>query len=125
MRPVDIVSALAFVLVAAVGCKPDHPFVWIDEYKAIDAPVEDAPLRAGDAIAVSVSRMEELRDAEPFVVGADGTVVLPLVGPFRVEGFTAKTAALALNTRLNGLVVGPDARIAVVNPRAPLVSVHG
>jgi polysaccharide export outer membrane protein len=120
------VIALVFGLfTASVGCKPNHPYVWADEYQAGEAPLENVELRSGDTIAIAVSRMEELRTAEPFVVGADGTVVLPLVGPFRVAGMTPKAAALALNTRLNGLVVNPDARISVVTPRAPLVSVVG
>ena len=69
--------------------------------------------------------MSELDAAEPFRVTADGSIVLPLVGVFKVEGMTTAEAERKLNARLNGIIVNPAARISVVNPRLPYVSVIG
>ncbi len=117
--------SLALVLLAAVACKPRHPYVWANDYTQAEVPVGTLPLRPGDTISVTVPRMEELRGVAPFEVGADGAVVLPLVGPFEVEGLTPEAAARKLNARLNGIVVNPDARVSVVTPRLPVVTVVG
>jgi polysaccharide export outer membrane protein len=121
------IALVAFTssLLFAPGCKPQHPFVWASDVAASDVPVTEEKLRSGDRIAVTVTRMEELRAGQTFVVAADGTITLPLVGPLQVGGMTAKAAALSLNTRLNGIVVNPDARITVVTPRLPWISVVG
>lgn len=120
-----LVAAFVAALVLAPGCKAQHPFVWANELTQSDLPVTDEKLRSGDRIAVTVTKMDELRAGQTFVVAADGTITLPLVGPLQVGGMTAQAAALSLNTRLNGIVVNPDARITVVTPRLPVVSVVG
>lgn len=120
-------SALSLVLVAAIagGCRPRHPFVWANDLPPVEIPVDTFPLRSGDVVAVTVPRLEELRAAPTFTVAADGTISLPLVGPFEVQGLTPEAAARKLNARLNGIVVNPDARLAVINQRQPTVSVVG
>lgn len=120
-----IVSLALGACVLLPACKQDHPFVWANELTQADIPVTDEKLRAGDRISVTVTRMDELRAGQTFTVAADGTITLPLVGPLQVGGLTAQAAALSLNTRLNGIVVNPDARITVVTPRLPTISVMG
>lgn len=117
---------LFFALGTLLGaCRPKHPFEWVSDVNEQRPPVESVPLRPGDTISVSVSQLQELSNAPPFTVNADGSVVLPIVGPFSVAGITAPVAAKQLNARLQGIVTNPDARIAVVTPRAPLVAVLG
>lgn len=116
---------LLVVGVALVGCRPKHEFVWAAEHEVQEVPVESRPLRPGDTISVSISQLEELRVAEPFVINADGSIVLPIVGPFSIAELAPPDAARRLNTRLKGIVQSPDARISVVSPRPPLVSVLG
>lgn len=118
-------SIALVLLVAAPACKARHPYVWANDVPKAEVPVGTMPLRPGDTISVTVPRMEELRAAQPFEVGADGAIILPLVGPFEVEGLTPDAAGRKLNARLNGIVVNPDARVSVVNPRLPVVIVIG
>jgi polysaccharide biosynthesis/export protein len=117
--------SLTLLLFVAAGCKPRHPYVWANDTPHTEVAVGSLPLRSGDTISVTVPRMEELRSAPPFEVGADGAIVLPLIGPFEVAGLTADAAARKLNARLNGIVVNPDARVSVVNPRRPTITVVG
>ncbi len=119
--------ALSLVLVAAFagGCRPRHLFVWANDLPPVEIPVDTFPLRSGDVVAVTVPRLEELRAAPTFTVAADGTISLPLIGPFEVQGLTPEAAARKLNARLNGVVVNPDARISVINQRQATVSVVG
>lgn len=124
MRLVPILS-VACVLVVLPGCKPRYPYVWANDITQAEVPVDTVPLRPRDRISVTVPRMEELAAAPAFEIGADGAIVLPLVGPFEVEGLTPEAAARKLNARLNGIVVNPDARISVVSPRQPVITVVG
>lgn len=110
---------------AAVGCKPKHPYVWANDLPRTQTPVEATPLRPGDQINVQVPRMEELQGTDPFTVNADGSVVLPLVGVVEVEGLTVEQVTQRINQRLKGIIVNPDARVSVVNPRVPVVTVLG
>ncbi len=113
------------LLAAAPACKDRYPYVLANDVPHTEVPVGTLPLRPGDTISVTVPRMEELRAAQPFEVGADGAIILPLVGPFEVEGLTPEAASRKLNARLNGIVLNPDARVSVVNPRLPVVIVVG
>jgi polysaccharide biosynthesis/export protein len=120
--------ALALLLVVVglgLACKPKHSFVWIENHEVQAGTIDSVPLRPGDTISVTVTQLEQLRSAEPFVINADGSIVLPIVGPFHVADVTPAEAARQLNTRLKDVVTNPDARISVVSPRAPLVSVIG
>ncbi len=125
MRRLSIVTLAASLLVPVAGCKQRYPYVWANDITQTEVPVDTVPLRPGDRISVTVPRMEELAAAPAFEIGADGAIVLPLVGPFDVEGLTPEAAARKLNARLNGIVVNPDARISVVTPRQPVVTVVG
>jgi polysaccharide export outer membrane protein len=123
VRPIVVMSFVVVGLLA--GCRPQHPFTWANDLPPIEIPVDTFPLRSGDVVAVTVQRLEELRAAPNFTVAADGTISLPLIGPFDVQGLTPEAAARKLNARLNGIVVNPDARISVINQREPTVSVVG
>ncbi len=119
---------IVVVLVAGLGagaCRNKHPYVWAKDLPASNMRVESIPLRPGDRISVQVARMAELQGVEPFVVNADGSIVLPLVGVFEVEGLTPAEAAEKLDRRLQGMIVEPQTRISVVNPRTPSVTVVG
>jgi polysaccharide biosynthesis/export protein len=120
-----VVAVVLLLLGVELGCKPTHEFVWVEDHDVVPATVDSVPLRSGDTISVTVSQLEQLRTSEPFVINADGSVVLPVVGPFHMADMTAAEAARQLNTRLKDVVQNPDARISVVSPRAPLVSVLG
>lgn len=124
MRTMPILL-LAAVL-AGVGCKPQHPFVWANDLPPSEIPVESQPLRSGDKVRLIVPGMEaELDKAGDLEVTADGSIVVPFIGPQRVEGLTPAQAAQQINSRLNGIVREPNARITVVDPRTPVVAVVG
>lgn len=118
---------LATTLIAAggLGCKPQHPFVWANDLPPSKVEVEDEALRPGDQILVQVPRMEELSTSDPFTINADGTIVLPIIGVLEVEGTTVAAVSQQINTRLKGIIVNPDARISVVNPQLPVITVVG
>jgi polysaccharide export outer membrane protein len=123
-KPVLLVVALASL--AGIGCKPQHPFVWANDLPPSEIPVESQPLRSGDKVRLIVPGMEaELDKAGDLEVTADGSIVVPFIGPQRVEGLTPAQAAQQLNSRLNGIVREPNARITVVEPRTPVVAVMG
>lgn len=114
------------VLLGPIACKTQHPFVWANELPDTPIQLEEMPLRTGDVIAISVTGMEEeLAKAGDLTVTADGKVVIPFIGPLRVEGSTPPQVAQVLNQRLKGIVQTPDARVTVVRPRVPMVSVVG
>lgn len=124
MRPKPLLLAAA--VLAAVGCQPKHPFVWANDLPPSEIPIESQPLRAGDVIRLTVPGMEaELDKAGDLEVTADGNIMVPFIGPQRVEGLTPAQAAQQLNSRLNGIVREPNARITVVEPRTPVVAVVG
>jgi polysaccharide export outer membrane protein len=113
-------------LLGTFACKTQHPFVWATELPDQAVSLDEMPLRTGDVIAISVTGMEEeLAKAGDMTVTADGKVVVPFIGPMRVEGSTPPAVAQALNARLKGIVQTPDARVTVVRPRVPMVSVVG
>jgi polysaccharide export outer membrane protein len=118
---------LGIAVASALGCRPKHPYVWFSELPDQSTPIEDIPLRPGDELAVQVAQIEELAKPTeiPFKVNADGNVVLPIVGVLKVQGLTPSQAVAQLNRRLQGIVVNPTARISVVNPRKPLITVVG
>lgn len=117
---------LAAMVLAVVACQPKHPFVWANDVPPSEIPVESMPLRSGDVIRLTIPGMEtELEKTGDLEVTADGSIVVPFVGPVRVEGLTPAQAAQQLNSRLNGIVRDPNARITVVDPRTPVVAVVG
>ncbi len=117
---------LALTLLAGLACQAKHPFVWAEQLPPSDIPIETMPLRSGDVIRLTVPGMEaELDKAGDMEVTADGNIMVPLIGPMQVEGLTPAQAAQQLNSRLNGIVRDPKARVTVVNPRTPIVSVVG
>lgn len=119
-------SLLVLSLLSAIGCAPKHPWVWANDVPPSEIPIESMPLRNGDVIRLTIPGMEtELKESGDITVTADGNIVVPFVGPVRVEGLTPAQAAQQLNSRLNGIVTNPDVRITVVAPRNPVVAVVG
>ncbi|MCX4240999.1 polysaccharide biosynthesis/export family protein [Paraliomyxa miuraensis] len=117
---------LVVAVLAGIGCQPKHPFVWANELPPSEIPVESQPLRAGDVIRLTVPGMEaDLAKGGDLTITADGSIMVPFIGPIRVEGLTPAQAAQQLNSRLNGIVREPNARVTVVKPRTPVVAVVG
>lgn len=124
MKSVSVLLVAA--LVAGAACQPKHPFVWANELPPSEIPIESQPLRTGDKVRLIVPGMEaELDKAGDLEVTADGSIVVPFIGPQRVEGLTPAQAAQQINSRLNGIVREPNARITVIEPRTPVVAVVG
>ena len=116
----------AVALLGAVACQPKHPFVWAEEVPPSEIPVDSMPLRTGDIIRLTIPGMEaELEKAGDLAVTADGSIMVPFVGPVPVDGLTPAQAAQQLNSRLNGIVRDPKVRVTVVEPRTPVVAVVG
>jgi polysaccharide export outer membrane protein len=124
MKSVSVLLVAA--LVAGAACQPKHPFVWANDLPPSEVPVESQPLRTGDRVRLIVPGMEaELEKAGDLEVTADGSIVVPFIGPQRVAGLTPAQAAQQINSRLNGIVREPNARITVIEPRTPVVAVVG
>lgn len=126
-RPSILLAVFAAVFALAMtACKTQHPFVWATDLPDQSVSHDEMPLRSGDVIDVNVTGMEEeLAKSGDMTVTADGKVVMPFIGPVVVGGLTPPQVAEQLNARLKGIVQKPDARITVVRPRLPLVSVVG
>lgn len=117
---------VVFALLAGIGCQPKHAFVWANDLPPSEIPVESQPLRTGDIVRLTVPGMEaEIAAAGDLTVTADGNITVPFIGPQRVQGLTPAQAAQQINSRLNGIVREPNARITVVQPRTPVVAVVG
>lgn len=108
-----------------VACAPQHPFTWVENVAPVDLPIEASPLRPGDVIQVQIQNWEELRGGAQFTLNADGSIVLPLVGAFDVEGMTVQDIATKLDAKLQGIIDSPRARVSLVTPRTPVVTVMG
>ena len=117
----------ALLMIALLGCKSPYPHVDAPELPPSTIPLDSLPLKSGDVVRVTVPGLEkELADeAAEMTITADGNITVPYVGPLPVAGLTPAQAARQLNGRLNGIVVDPQARITVVAPRPPEVSVLG
>jgi len=122
-----LAAALLIAASAGTGCRSDYPSVNVGDLPPSNIPLDSLPLKSGDVVRLTVPGMEkELagKDAE-MTVTADGNITIPYVGPLPVAGLTPAQAARQLNGRLNGIVVDPQARITIVDPRPPKISVLG
>lgn len=126
MRTVSFLSSRPWVLLLMlVACAPKHPFTWVENVPPSAAPVESIPLRPGDVIQVQVQNWEELRLGASYTLNADGSIVLPLIGAFDVEGMTVQDVADKLDAKLRGIIENPRAKVSLVTPRTPVVTVVG
>lgn len=124
MRPKQTLLMLAMLV--GLGCPTKHPFVWASELPPTEVSIESQPLRTGDTIRLTIPGMDkELDEAGDIEVTADGNIMVPFIGPVRVEGLTPAQTAQQLNSRLNGIIQNPNARVTVIEPRAPVVAVLG
>jgi len=117
--------AVVLAVFVAAGCRPKHPFQWVQEVPASNAPVESVPLRPGDVIQIQVHNWEELRVGVSYTINADGSIVLPLVGAFDIEGMRVEEVAQKLDAKLRGMIEAPRARVSLVTHRLPVVTVVG
>ena len=124
MRPKPTLLLLAALV--GIACQPKHPFVWAADLPPSEVPIESQPLRTGDVIQLTIPGMDqELEDAGELEVTADGSIMVPFIGPVRVEGLTPAQTAQQLNSRLNGIIKDPNARVTIIEPRTPVVTVLG
>lgn len=124
MRPKQTLLLLA--LLVGIGCRPNHPFVWAADLPPSEVSIESQPLRTGDTIRLTIPGMDkELQEVGDIEVTADGSIMVPFIGPVRVEGLTPAQTSQQLNSRLNGIIQDPNARVTVIEPRAPVVAVLG
>lgn len=107
------------------GCKSNHPYVWASQVPQSDVALETIPLRPGDQIQIQVDNWEDMKVPAQYTINADGSIVLPLIGILDVEGRTVEAVAQAIEASLKNLIVHPRARVSVVNPRVPVVTVLG
>lgn len=107
------------------ACQPRHPFVWANDRPLENVTVVETALLPGDEIQIQVQNWEDLRAGQTYRVLADGTIVLPLIGRFEVEGLTVEQVAQKLDMRLKGMIVTPQSRVSVATPRTPRVTVVG
>ena len=110
-----------------LACKPPYPYVDAPDLPPSNVPLDSLPLKSGDVVRLAVPGMEKELTGEnaEMTITADGSITVPYVGPVNVAGLTPAQAARQLNGRLQGIVVDPQSRITVVQPRAPEVSVLG
>ncbi len=87
--------------------------------RCVAAQTADALVRSNDAIAVTVVDQPEISNT--YIVGADGGVVIPLVGRIDVTGQTAAEIATDLHRRLLAYFVQPDVRVEIVHVRRVFV----
>ncbi|MEM6989806.1 MAG: polysaccharide biosynthesis/export family protein [Myxococcota bacterium] len=120
-------AALLLAGSAVAGCRAPYPHVDAPDLPPSNIPLDSLPLKSGDRVRLTVPGMEKELNGEDaeMTITADGNITVPYVGPLPVKGLTPAQAARQLNGRLNGIVVDPQARITVVEPRPPQVSVLG
>lgn len=108
-----ILCALALALaLVAFGCASKPPFVW-----ATSLPPEPpapshgvVPVHAGDTLAIAVRGHDSLGGTH--VVGLEGYILAPLVGPVHVAGQTPESIARKLEALLQTSIESP--RVSVV-----------
>lgn len=129
MHGVNLTTRLAMFGAALLmaSCRPPYPHVDAPDLPPSNIPLDSLPLKSGDVVRLTIPGMEnELKgEVAEMTITADGNITVPYVGPLPVKGLTPAQAARQLNGRLNGIVVDPQARITVVEPRPPQVSVLG
>lgn len=80
---------------------------------ALDNPVSEYRLDAGDRIRIVVYGQESLTGEQ--LVGADGTVTLPLIGNVSAIGATTQELAAKLQAKLaDGFFQNPSVTVAMV-----------
>ncbi|MGF1511477.1 MAG: polysaccharide biosynthesis/export family protein [Myxococcota bacterium] len=111
---------LLVVLALATGCSSSHAYVW-----ATDLPLTDPTprLRERDTVTVQVRGQENL--SGDFLVRADGTLLLPVVGSIPALGQTPAEVQATLTKRLRGIVVRPEVTVSVSETRTLNVNVIG
>ncbi len=82
-------------------------------------------LRAGDVISVNVFREDDL-SAESLVIGAGGMISLPLIGPMKAEGLTAKALEANVTQRLgDAFLRRPAVNVNINDYKSHRVTVEG
>jgi polysaccharide export outer membrane protein len=108
-------SLLALLLGAMAGCALND----IDLPPAPPAPAGDYRLDAGDKVSVTVFGQTDL--SGQFDVGADGTLMLPLVGRLPVRGLTVEEVAAQAGERYGKVMVQPKVTADVAAYRSVFV----
>jgi polysaccharide export outer membrane protein len=115
-RPLPPWTLLIWLLLLQVGCG-GPAFIWAKDVppgRALPAAADER-IRSGDSLAVTVSGQPQLSGS--FLVGADGAISLPDLGPIRVEGQTPQAATLALTARIASIIQTPRVSVVVAQRR--------
>ncbi|MDE1467465.1 polysaccharide biosynthesis/export family protein [Aurantiacibacter sp. D1-12] len=88
-------------------------------------PAVDHAVRAGDELRVTVFR-EEALSLESVIVSADGTISLPLVGPYQAAGKTMAQIETEIEAILGErYLLRPDVAVNILDYGSHLVTVEG
>jgi len=117
MRVFSVFCGLLFLLSA---CASGHPYVWVED---LPPTTDDGLLRPSDAVTVQVAGQENL--SGDFVVRRDGSLLMPVIGPLKVEGATPADVQAELTKRLDGIVIDPRVTVSVSQTRLFKVNVIG
>jgi polysaccharide biosynthesis/export protein len=111
-RPLTRILLLVALFGAGPGCASTGSFVWASTLPAVPEGGGDQRLiRVGDNLSVFV-RGQETPERDS-IVQADGSVVVPLIGPVVVAGMTPDEAARRVEAALRPVLVEPHVAIAV------------
>lgn len=113
-------QAARSLLLILAGCASGHPYVWVED---LPSATDDGRLRPSDAVTVQVAGQENL--SGDFVVRRDGTLLVPVIGPVKVEGKTTAEVRKTLTQRLDGIVIEPRVTVSVSQTRLLKVNVIG
>lgn len=126
-----VAGALAGVAFLAlfIGCGPELPFV-----EAVPGPPKSSV--AGSAAAdptyrlqpedtINVAIFDHLEASGPQIVGRDGTIAFPLIGPVMVQGRTGSELRKDLARRYAAFIKDPDVSVSVTSAHGLLVYLLG
>jgi polysaccharide export outer membrane protein len=117
--------ALAFAVAASAagaGCVPERPFVWISDLPPTDTSAAEI-VHPRDSVVVAVRDQAAL--SGEFVVGEDGSLIMPTLGHVSAGGRTVQAVTEELTTRLATYVVHPIVTVSISKVAPIRVNVVG
>jgi len=108
---IRVACVLVALLLSTAGCAHGGtgPYVWANTLP--DRNANDAVIRTGDLVRVSVARQEQLSVTTR--VRADGRIAIPLLSDVEIAGNTPNEAAARIQDALHGFVVDPEVVVGV------------
>lgn len=115
--------SLALVLATMVSaCKSAPPFVWVSNVPPQPAAAAPSTIGVGDTLSIVVQDQTTLSGERQ--VGADGSVVVPVLGPIAAAGKRPEDLTRELEAKLARVVVEPKVSVVILARRLE-VSVVG